>query len=128
MSCSRTLTTLTTMVRLHLEYGNVIWYPRFRRDSQEIENIQRRATNLIPKLKHLPYDNRLKALKLPSLHHRRRRGDMIQIYNILNEIDRIDRNIFFEQSSGSSTRGHSQKLVKNMLGWEFGSQSLGKES
>ncbi len=64
----------TTIVRPHLEYGNVIWHPRFRRDSLEIEKIQRRATKLIPELKNLPYDERLKSLRLPSLEHRRRRG------------------------------------------------------
>jgi hypothetical protein len=29
----------TAMVRPHLEYGNVIWYPRFRRDKLEVEKI-----------------------------------------------------------------------------------------
>ena len=102
----------TTMVRPHLEYGNVIWHPRFRRDSLEIEKIQRRATKLILELKHLPYDKRLRALRLPSLQHRRRRGDMMQTFKILHEIDRIDSKIFFELNTGQSTRGHSQKLVK----------------
>ena len=49
----------TTMVRPHLEYGNVIWHPRFRRDSVEIEKVQRRATKLIPEIRHLPYDKQL---------------------------------------------------------------------
>jgi hypothetical protein len=102
----------TTMVRPHLEYGNVIWHPRFRRDSVEIEKVQRRATKLIPEIKHLPYDKRLRSLKLPSLQHRRRRGDMIQTYKILNEIDRIDSTLFFDISAASVTRGHSQKIVK----------------
>jgi hypothetical protein len=102
----------TTMVRPHLEYGNVIWHPRFRRDSVEIEKVQRRATKLIPEIRHLPYDKRLRSLKLPSLQHRRRRGDMIQTYKILNEIDRIDSTLFFDISAASVTRGHSQKIVK----------------
>jgi len=103
---------LTTMVRLHLEYGNVIWYPRFRRDSIDIEKVQRRGTKPIPEISHLPYDKRLRVLKLPSLQHRRRRGDMIQTYKILNEIDRIDSAIFFELSGASVTRCHNQKIVK----------------
>ena len=102
----------TTMVRPHLEYGNVIWHPRFRRDSTEIEKVQRRATKLIQEIRHLPYDKRLRTLELPSLQHRRRRGDMIQTYKILNGIDRIDRSIFFELSTTSVTRGHTQKIVK----------------
>ena len=38
----------TTLVRPHLEYGNIIWSPRFKMDSTEIEKVQRRATKLIP--------------------------------------------------------------------------------
>ena len=102
----------TTMVRPHLGYGNVIWHPRFRRDSVEIEKVQRRATKLIPEIRHLPYDKRLRTLRLPSLQHCRVRGDMIQTYKILNGIDRIDSAIFFELSAASVTRGHSQKIVK----------------
>ena len=58
------------MVWPHLEYGNVIRQPKFRCDRVEIEKIQRRATKLIPELKHLPYNKRLRALRLPSLHLR----------------------------------------------------------
>ena len=35
------------MVRPHLEYGNVIWYPRLKRQSIAIERVQRRATKLL---------------------------------------------------------------------------------
>lgn len=102
----------TTMVRPHLEYGNVIWHPRYRRDSLEIEKIQRRATKLIPDLKYLPYEQRLRQIKLPSLEYRRRRGDMLQTFKIMNNIDRINPRLFFELSTGPSTRGHGQKLIK----------------
>jgi len=102
------------MVRPHLEYGNVIWHPRFRRDWVDRENIQRQATNLIPELKHLSYNKKLKALRLPSLQHCRRRVDMMQTYKIMNGIDRIGRKIFFELSSGSTTQEHSQKLLKKI--------------
>jgi hypothetical protein len=45
-----------------------------------IENIQRRATKLIPGLSDLSYENRLRRLKLPSLSYRRSRGDMIEVH------------------------------------------------
>jgi len=82
---------------------------RIKRDGVEIENIHRRATKLIPEVKHLPYDKGLRALRLPTPM---RRGDMKQTYKIINGIDRVDRKTFFELSSGSATRGHIQKLVK----------------
>ena len=43
------------LVRPHLEYGNVIWHPRFEMDKIAVEKVQRRATKLVPELKHLPY-------------------------------------------------------------------------
>ncbi|KAK2152905.1 hypothetical protein LSH36_315g05031 [Paralvinella palmiformis] len=39
---------------------------------------------MIPSLKGLSYEERLRALNLPSLEHRRSRGDMLQVYKILN--------------------------------------------
>ena len=79
----RTLPLLyKSIVRPHLEYGNVIWGPFFRGDIIAIENVQRRATKLVPLLKGLTYEERLRALNLP-LAHRRRRGDMIYTNKIL---------------------------------------------
>ena len=49
-----------------------------------IENVQRRATKQLPGLKNLTYSERLQKLKLPSLNFRRVRGDMIELYKILN--------------------------------------------
>ena len=102
----------TTLVRPHLEYGNIIWSPRFKMDSIEVEKVQRRATRLISNLRQLSYEDRLRTLKLPSLNYRRRRGDMIQVFKIIAGIDRVDPELFFHSTSISQTRGHSQKLTK----------------
>ena len=66
------------MIRPQLEYGNAIWHPYLRKDIDSIEAVQKRFTKLIPGLRDLSYQDRLKHLKLPSLAHRRRRGDIIQ--------------------------------------------------
>ena len=86
---------LTTLVRPHLEYGNIIWHPRYRIDKIQIEKMQRWTTKLIPHLRHLSHEERLQALKLPSLDFRRRRGDIIQVFKIMNGLDRLDPEIFF---------------------------------
>jgi hypothetical protein len=67
---------------------------------------------MIPSLKGLSYEERLRALNLPSLEHRRRMGDMLQVYKTLNDIDRLDPDLFFSMAPGSNTRGHSQKIAK----------------
>ena len=98
------------MVRPHLEYGNVIWCPRLKRQSIEIEKVQRRATKLIPEICDLSYEDRLKYLRLPSLKTRRIRGDLIQTFKIFNNIDNIDKACFFEPALTNITRNSSDKI------------------
>ena len=73
-----------TLVRPHLEYGNTVWGPFNRADQRRVERVQRRATKLVPELRDLPYPERLQALNQPSLYYRRRRGDMIAVYQMLH--------------------------------------------
>ena len=102
------------MVRTHLEYGNVIWSPRYQSESKEVNKIQRRPTKLVPNLRSLPYEERLSSLKLPSLMHRRR-GDMIQVYKITYDMDRIEPGLFFQRPQHTGTRGHSQRIYKQQF-------------
>ena len=101
-----------TLVRPHLEYGNIIWGPFNRADQQLVERVQRRATKMVPELRHLPYTMRLRALKRPSLYHRRRRGDMIAVYQLLRGGFDLDPQVFFDTALARDTRGHPWRLVK----------------
>ena len=60
-----------TLVRLHLEYGDIIWGPHYKEDQKAIEKVQERATKLIPSIQDLPYEERSRQLNLPSLMHRK---------------------------------------------------------
>ena len=51
------------LVSHQLENGDVIWNPGFRCDKLEIEKIQRRVTRMIPSLKRLGYEERLRRLR-----------------------------------------------------------------
>ena len=42
-----------------------------------------RATYQLPGMKNIPYKERLQILKLPTLAYRRTRGDMIEVYLLL---------------------------------------------
>ena len=100
------------LVRPHLEYGNLVWGPFNRADQKLVERIQRRATRMVASLRHLPYEERLRALQLPSLYYRRKRGDMIFTYQILHGgVDGIPTD-FLKLASDTSTRGHPLKLLK----------------
>ncbi len=104
-----------SLVRPHLEYGNVIWCPKLKRVIRSLEAVQRRTTKMIPELAHLPYKERLEQLKLPTLVYRRWRGDMLQTYKILHQEYDINQEIFFKPPADKRTRGHSMKLFKDRV-------------
>ncbi len=101
-----------TLVRPHLEYATAVWSPYFQKDILLLENVQRRATKQVNKIRHLPYEDRLKKLGLQTLKYRRSRNDQIQVFKIMNEIDKMDKTILFNISVDGRTRGHCHKLAK----------------
>ena len=101
-----------SLVRPHLEYGNLVWGPFNRADQKAIERVQRRATRLVTSIRHLKYQERLHILRLPSLYYRRRRGDMIHVYQMLHGGVDVGASDMFTLHTGGPTRGHSLKLCK----------------
>lgn len=100
-----------SLIRSHLDYGDLVWFPVLKKHIRIVENVQRRSTRLLPGLRHLTYRDRLKELNLPTLLYRRKRADMIQVFKIMKGIDDISIEDFF-QVADSSTRGHNFKLFK----------------
>ena len=101
-----------TMVRPHLEYANTVWGPFNRENQKRVERVQRRATKLIASIQDRPYEERLQILDLPSMYHRRRRGDMITVYQILQQKVDMNASKFFTLAKNDNTRGHQWKLQK----------------
>ena len=93
------LNLFKSLVRPHLEYASTVWCPVFKKDRVAIENVQRRATKLVSSISHLPYSEMLRALGLPSLDYRRERADVIQVYKILHDIDKVDKTSFLHYQS-----------------------------
>ena len=104
------------MIRPHLEYGNVVWHPRFKKDMNLLENVQHRATRLIPGFRNLSYEERLRRLDLPTLTYRRFRGDAIETYKYLSGLYTSNNASALlplaDTPSGVTTRGHQRKLKK----------------
>ena len=101
----------TALVRPLLEYCVQVWSPYKKKYINLLEGVQRRATRMIPRLKKMTYDERLKKLKLPRLYDRRIRGDMIETYKIMSGKEKLNsRNLF--QPSRFIGRSHPMKLHK----------------
>ena len=100
-----------SLVRSQLEYGNVVWGPTYKGNIKSIERVQRRATKLVPAIKKLDYEDRLRNLGIPSLAHRRRRGHMIMTYKLQTDKAGMDRKEFFS-SPPRSLRGHKLQIMK----------------
>ena len=111
---AETLKTLyISLVRPKLEYGNVVWSPRLQSHIDELERVQRRATKLVPSLKDKSYEERLQALKLPSLAYRRMRGDVIETYKYTHRkynVDSLPFDLVDEESH--PTRNNGYKISK----------------
>ena len=96
-----------TLIRPILEYGNTIWANGIKKYKNLVENVQRKFTKYIKGLTNVPYEERLKSIKLPSLEFRQIRGDMIQVFKIANKYyDPITTNSIFKFSDNSRLRGH----------------------
>ena len=105
-----------SMIRSHLEYAVQAWSPHLAKDILLLENVQRRATKLVYRIKDKSYDERKSVLDLTSLAERRERGDLIQVFKIMHGFDNLRRTDFFQLQSESvsirhSTRGHKWKIV-----------------
>ena len=106
------LTLYKSLIRSQLDYGNLIYFPTTKKCKQLVENAQRRATRLVPELRGMTYEERLRELNLSTLDYRRKRFDIIQVYKIVHKIDNVDMNTFFKFADNSGTRGHNLKLYK----------------
>ena len=98
------------LIRPHLEYGNIIWHPHLKRQSAAIEKVQRRATKLLKCCKQMSYLERLQYLNLPSLKHRRERGDLIETFKIFHGHVDISFNTLFIERVDDRTRNSDGKL------------------
>jgi len=101
-----------SLVRPKLEYCVQAWCPYLKRDVENIERVQHRATKLISEFAGLDYETRLDRAGLTTLERRRLRGDLIEVFKLLKGFDKIDYHNFFQLVTNSRTRGPRFQIVK----------------
>ena len=99
-----------SLVRPLLQYGNTIWSPLYKKDCLTIEKVQRRATKMIPHLRNIPFEERLRKLELPSMFYRRMRGDIIEAWKYIHGVYMADCPL--TRNYDTRTRGNQFKLKK----------------
>jgi len=79
----------TSLVRPHLEYGNVVWHPFLKKRNRVTGN---NITRMIPALRNLPWRQivEVRLAVTGSLAYRRLRGDAIETYKYLHGIYNVD--------------------------------------
>ena len=106
------------MVRPHLEFAITSWCPYLKKDINMIEKIQRKATKLVPNLKHLNYWIRLPKFGLTDLTTGRLRGDLVQLFKLNNKIGLVEfkKGLIFGQSGQVyDLRRHSKTLRREQI-------------
>ena len=98
VNISKDLFTLLykTYVRPLLKYCSAIWSP-YAKDIDVLEKMQMRATRLIRGIGNLSYGQRLKSLGMYTSFRHRQRGDLIEVFKILNGFYNVNPNEFFHQ-------------------------------
>ena len=100
------------LVRPHLEYGHVVWHPSLIRQKKSIENVLRRATKMLPCCKDLSYKDRLLKLNIPCMIYRKLRGDLIEVFKMLN--NHYDKDIKLPLKLSNRDTGN-MRLVKSKI-------------
>ena len=107
-----------TYIRSKLEYCPQLWNPSHTTLNLKIEKVQNRFTRLIPNGKNLTHEERNDILGITSHEERRRRGDMIFTWDILNDDTHPCKHLL-EPDPGNQRRGHSKKLTKQRFNMDI---------
>ena len=102
-----------SLVRSHIEYGHSVWNPYRIGVISDLERVQKRATKMVKSCKKLSYRDRLRFLEIPTLKFRRTRGDMIEVFKILNGFYDASVAPILIRNYDTRTRGNDLKLMHN---------------
>ncbi len=108
---------LKAMARSHMDYAQSVWALYFLKDIWPVENILRRASKMIPGLKYLNQKD-CEPWNYQQKMNRRIRGDMIEVFMILNSKYDVEVKLYLERNDWA-TRGNHRSSRSQEL-WACG--------
>ena len=100
-----------TFVRPHLEFASAAWNNMTTEEVAKIESVQHKATKMVQELKGYSYYERLRALGITDLETRRKRGDLIQIYKVINGLEEVNIGL---RRGNRENRAHTSQIVRDI--------------
>lgn len=89
-----TVKIITAIIRSSLDYGAVVWSTHLKKDIDKSERVQQAATRWTPTLRDMSCEDKLQKIGLTTLNERRKRGDMIMLFNNVTRRVKVDKDYF----------------------------------
>ena len=101
-----------TFVRPKLEFGVAAWSPWTEADTKELEKVQERLIRMLSDVRGNDYGEKLKDAGLTTLKERRERGDAIEVFKVMRNINNIDEKRWFNRVPDDARPLRSNTLVE----------------
>ena len=102
-----------TFVRPKLEFGVAAWNPWTEADKKEIEKVQQRLIRMLSDATGDSYEEKLKDAGLTTLRDRRERGDGIEVFKTLRNINNVEESRWFRRLRDEARPLRSNTAVEN---------------
>jgi ribonuclease P/MRP protein subunit RPP40 len=99
-----------TFVRPKMEFAVAAWSPWMEKDIAPMEHVQEELMKMISDVRGATHKEKLQDAGLTTLQDRRERGDMIEVFKVLNGIEKVDKNLWFkiQREEARPTRMNTQ--------------------
>ena len=79
-----------------MEFGVAAWSPRYERDIECLEKVQKRLIRSFSNVRGVSYEERLEDVSHTTLKERRKRGDIIEAFKTLSRINNVEKDSWFQ--------------------------------